>query len=160
MPIPCCPAAAPAAKERALADQHEALLQARTEADRKLDALNSRVRGVAERERELDTRHQQLTQQVEQAQAELERRQAAAEGRLEELAARERSLKRQEDGLEGLKVGGAASCAANAVVAWPLLLLVLGHCCCHSCRANGACSLAGGLRASGRARAAGPQGRG
>lgn len=42
--------------------------------------------------------------QVEQAQQELERRQAAAEAQAEELAARERSLRRQEDGLEGLKV--------------------------------------------------------
>ena len=44
--------------------------------------------------------------QVEQAQEELERRQAAAEAQAEELAARERSLRRQEDGLEGVKVGG------------------------------------------------------
>lgn len=43
--------------------------------------------------------------QVEQAQQELERRQAVAEAQAEELAARERSLRRQEDGLEGLKVG-------------------------------------------------------
>lgn len=97
-----------AAKERALGDQQEALLQARTEADRKLDALNARLRGVAERERELEGRQAQLTQQVEAAQAELERRQAAAEARLEELAARERSLRRQEDGLEGVKVRACA----------------------------------------------------
>lgn len=49
--------------------------------------------------------------QVEQAQEELERRQAAAEAAAEELAARERSLRRQEDGLEGLKVGRAAGLA-------------------------------------------------
>ena len=53
-----------AAKERALADQQEALLAARTEADRKLDALNQRLRGVAERERELEARQAQLTAQV------------------------------------------------------------------------------------------------
>ncbi len=45
-------------------DQQEALLAARTEADRKLDALNQRLRGVAERERELEARQAQLTAQV------------------------------------------------------------------------------------------------
>lgn len=95
-----------AAKERTLAEQQEALQATRSEADRKMDSLNARLRGVAERERELEGRQARLAQQVEAAQEELERRQAAAEARLEEAAARERSVKRQEDGLEGLKVRG------------------------------------------------------
>lgn len=58
------PASPAAAKERALAEQQEQLLQSRTEADRKLDAVNARLRAVAERERELEQRQQQLMQQV------------------------------------------------------------------------------------------------
>lgn len=53
-----------AAKERALAEQQEQLLQARTEADRRLDAVNARLRAVADRERELEQRQQRLMQQV------------------------------------------------------------------------------------------------
>lgn len=115
----------PSAKERALAEQQEALLQARADADRKLDALNARQRGLAERERELDARQQTLMQQVEAAQAELERRQADAEQRLEALGARERALRRQEDGLEGLKVRGVgpwqACCSAGSAPSMHLL---------------------------------------
>ncbi len=51
--------------------------------------------------------------QVEQASADIERRQAevqrieeAAAAALEEAHAREQAVKRQEDGLEGLKVSG------------------------------------------------------
>ncbi len=64
--------------------------------------------------------------QVEQAQQELERRQAAAEAQAEELAARERSLRRQEDGLEGLKVRQAHCCACRrcAAFCWALLMLL------------------------------------
>lgn len=50
---------------------------------------------------------------MEQAQAELERRQEEAAARLEDLAARERAVKRQEDGLEGLKARGC-SCVLGA----------------------------------------------
>ena len=113
-----------AAKERALAEQQEQLLAARTEAERKLDASNSRLREVSERERELEQRQQQLMQQVDQAQAELERRQGEAEQRLEEVAARKRSLKRQEDGLEGLKVGLALIPDAGGVAGCRYYLLI------------------------------------
>lgn len=41
---------------------------------------------------------------IERRQAELQRAEAAAAAAAEELRARERALKRQEDGLEGLKV--------------------------------------------------------
>lgn len=41
---------------------------------------------------------------IERRQAELQRAEAAAASALEEVQARERAVKRQEDGLEGLKV--------------------------------------------------------
>ena len=54
--------------------------------------------------------------QIDQASADIERRQAevaqceeAAAAVLEEVRARERAVKRQEDGLEGLKVGALAA---------------------------------------------------
>ena len=53
-----------AAKERALAEQQEQLLQARADAERKLDGVAARLRAVAERERELEQRQELLMQQV------------------------------------------------------------------------------------------------
>ena len=60
--LPCM--TAHAAKERALAEQQEQLLQARADAERKLDGVAARLRAVAERERELEQRQEQLMQQV------------------------------------------------------------------------------------------------
>ena len=54
----------PPAKDRALAEQQEQLLQARADAERKQADVSSRLRAVAERERELEQRQQQLVQQV------------------------------------------------------------------------------------------------
>jgi hypothetical protein len=99
------PAAPPAAKERDLAEQQQQVLAAKAEAERKLDAVNARLKAVADREREAEARHALMQEKLESAQAEVAEREAAAAQRVEQLAARERSLKRQEDGLEGLKVG-------------------------------------------------------
>ena len=98
-------------RERAVAEQQEALAATRAEADRKGEAAAARLRAAEERERELDARQAALQARVEAASREVETR-------LEEVGARERALRRQEQGLEGVKVrrGGRGSVVGRLVV--------------------------------------------